>query len=62
MADNWKIGDVVTLKSGFDKFTINKILKDEVELTWFHDGKIVFMTVSPDAIKPYVEIQVPGPR
>lgn len=36
MAD-FKVGDIVILKSGGPKMTISKIVSDEIDCQWFHN-------------------------
>ena len=50
---NFQPGDVVKLKSGGEKMTVESISDDLVDCVWFIDKKIERMSFEPAALKKY---------
>lgn len=53
-APTWQptVGDVVTLKSGSPKMTVNLIITDKSQCVWFVGDEAKYITVSPATLQP----------
>lgn len=62
MIKEFKVGDVVVLKSGGPKMTINNFLdEDRIECTWFDQKNILqYQNFRPELLKHYEPPR--GPR
>ncbi|MEA3000714.1 MAG: putative small protein [Sphingomonadales bacterium] len=55
MPNDFKKGDIVQLRSGGPKMTVEQDWGDEIRVAWFAGAKMEVQTVHPDALQPYVE-------
>ena len=59
MAETFEVGDVVTLRSGGTRMTVEQIDGERVSCTWFEGKKLERSTFTAGALKKYVPMQ-PG--
>ena len=55
MADNFNVGDIVQLKSGGPKMTVNNVIGDTVFCAWFSGAKNNMASFNLNAITPATE-------
>ena len=55
MAEKFKIGDIVQLKSGGPKMTVTKVLEEGVNTAWFAGSKKEAGTFPFEAVMAYQE-------
>jgi uncharacterized protein YodC (DUF2158 family) len=54
---SFNVGDVVVLKSGGPKMTVDKISGNEVQCVWFEGANQKYGAFPPNALKAYEPIQ-----
>ncbi|GLS42925.1 YodC family protein [Methylobacterium brachythecii] len=55
MANNFKVGELVQLKSGGPKMTVNALYNNYVECAWFTGSKANKANFQPDSLQYFKE-------